>query len=65
LLLFPLEEEIALHMKNFESPLPISDLCQFWLRLAQWFWRRSEKCKCLTNRKNEGKIDNRQSEKLT
>ena len=27
-------------MKKFESPSPKDASCQFWLKLAQWFWRR-------------------------
>ena len=27
-------------MINLESPLPKDALCQVWLKLAQWFWRR-------------------------
>jgi hypothetical protein len=38
------------HLYNSESPLPKDDLCQLWLKLAQWFWRRSRKCKSLTDR---------------
>ena len=41
---FPLEKSNPLHFKNLESPLPRNDLCQFWLKLAVWFWRRSRKC---------------------
>jgi hypothetical protein len=25
---------------SFESPSPKDDLCQVWLKLVQWFWRR-------------------------
>jgi hypothetical protein len=32
---------------KLESPLPKDDLCQVWLKLALWFWRRSRKCKSL------------------
>jgi hypothetical protein len=29
-------------------------LCQVWLKLAQWFWRRSRKCKSLqTHRRTD------------
>ena len=28
----------ALHLKKIESSLPKDDLCQVWLKLAQWFW---------------------------
>ena len=27
-------------LKNLESPSPKEALCQDWLKLAQWFWRR-------------------------
>ena len=36
----PLEEELALYLNKLESPSPKDDLCQVWLKLAQWFWRR-------------------------
>jgi hypothetical protein len=29
-----------LGLNKLESPLPKNDLCQVWLKLAQWFWRR-------------------------
>jgi hypothetical protein len=32
---------------SFETPSPKNDLCQVWLKLAQWFWRRRRKCKNL------------------
>ena len=28
------------HLKKVESPSPKDALCQDWLTLAQWFWRR-------------------------
>jgi hypothetical protein len=31
---------IPLHLNKLESPPPKDDLCQVWLKLAQWFWRR-------------------------
>ena len=37
---FPLEKGGALHLNKHESPSPKDALCQVWLRLAQWFWRR-------------------------
>jgi hypothetical protein len=43
----PLERAVALHMNNFKSPIPKNDLCQLWLQLVQWFWKRSRKCKSL------------------
>ena len=36
----PLGKGVILHLKKFESPLNNDALCQVWLRLAQWFWRR-------------------------
>jgi hypothetical protein len=38
---------VALPLNNFESLVPKDDLCKVWLKLAQWFWRRSRKCKRL------------------
>ena len=35
-----LEKGGALHLNKLESPLPKDALCQVWLKLAQWFWRR-------------------------
>ena len=43
----PLEKGNPLHFNNLEYPPPKDDLCQVYLRLAQWFWRRSQKCKSL------------------
>jgi hypothetical protein len=43
----PLEKGNPLHLNNLESPFTKNDLCQVWLKLAQWFWRRSRKCKSL------------------
>ena len=31
---------MVLHLKKHESPSPKDALCQVWLKLAQWFWRR-------------------------
>ena len=36
----PLEKGRAFYLKKLESPLPKGALCQVWLKLAQWFWRR-------------------------
>jgi hypothetical protein len=43
----PLERGNPLHLKKLESPLLKDDLCQIWLKLVQWFWRRSRKWKSL------------------
>jgi hypothetical protein len=39
----PLEKGNPLQLNNLESPPPKDDLCKVWLRLTQWFWRRSRK----------------------
>ena len=36
----PLEKIGALHLNKIESPLPKDALCQVWLKLANWFWKR-------------------------
>ena len=33
--------KMVLHLKKVESPSPKDALCQVWLKLAQWFWRRN------------------------
>jgi hypothetical protein len=42
----PLEKGVPLHLKKLESPSPKDELCQVWLKLAQWFCR-SQNCKSL------------------
>ena len=37
---FPLEKGGALHLRNLINTSPKDDLCQVWLKFAQWFWRR-------------------------
>ena len=44
----PLEMGGALHLNKLESPPPKDDLCQVWLKLAQWFWKRRWKCEKFT-----------------
>ena len=36
----PLEKGWTLHLNKLESSSPKDTLCQIWLKLAQWFWRR-------------------------
>ena len=36
----PLEKGVALHLNKCDSPPPKNALCQFWLKLSQWFLRR-------------------------
>ena len=31
---------MVLHLSKLESPLPRDALCQVWLKLTQWFWRK-------------------------
>jgi hypothetical protein len=63
----PLGKEVVLHLYNSESSLPKDELCQLWLKLAQRFWRRSWKCKSLTDRRQKDRqtTDKRRSEKFT
>jgi hypothetical protein len=67
----PLEKGYPLPLNKLESPSSKDDLCQVWLKLVQWFWRRSRKCKSLqtdgqTNRRTDRHTpDNGRSEKLT
>ena len=35
-----MEKDRTLHWNKHQSPLPKDALCQVWLKLAQWFWRR-------------------------
>ena len=50
----PLEKGGALHMNKIESPSSKDALCQVWLKLAQWFWRRRSKCEKLTDGQKKG-----------
>ena len=36
----PLEKGMALHLDTLESPSIKDALCQVWMKLAQWFWRK-------------------------
>mgnify|MGYP003692070963 CR=1 FL=1 len=36
----PWERAAALYLNKLESPSPENALCQVWLKLAKWFWRR-------------------------
>jgi hypothetical protein len=42
-----LEKGYPLPMNKLESHWSKDDLCQVWLKVVQWFWRRSRKCKSL------------------
>ena len=35
-----LEKGVALHLNKILFPLSKDALCQVWMKLAQWFWRR-------------------------
>ena len=45
---FVIEKALALHLNKLEFPLLKNDLCQVWLKLAWWFWRRRWKCEKFT-----------------
>jgi hypothetical protein len=54
----PLEKGYPLHLKKLEPPSPKDDLCQVWLKLALWFWRRNKKCNSLqTDGRTDAKTD--------
>ena len=36
----PLENSEGLHLNKLESPSSKDALCQVWMKLTQWFWRR-------------------------
>ena len=36
----PLKKGGTLHLNKFESTSPKDVLCQVWLKMSQWFWRR-------------------------
>jgi hypothetical protein len=58
----PFERGYPLPLNKLESPWPKDDLCQVWLKLVQWFWRRSWKCKSLqTDRWMDGRTDGRRT----
>ena len=40
--------------KKIESPSLKDALCQVWLKLDHWFWRRREKCEKFTNEPRDG-----------
>ena len=44
--------------EKLQSPLLKDALCQVWLKLAQWFWRRRCKCEKFTGRQMDEKITN-------
>ena len=39
-IILPLEKGGALHLNKLESSQPKDALCQVWMKLIQWFWRR-------------------------
>ena len=40
LVIFPFGKGQVLHLNKCEFPSSMDDLCQVWLKLDQWFWRR-------------------------
>ena len=54
----PLEKAMVLYLNKLEFPPPKDALCQVWLKLAQWFWRRWKSGKFTgrwTDRQTDGK----------
>ena len=52
----PLEKGRALRLNKLESPSPKNALCQFWLKLVQWFWRKRWKCEKFTTTSHNRQI---------
>ena len=50
-----MEKGGALYLNKFESLSLSNTLCQVWLKLAQWFWRRRWKCEVY--RQTDGQTD--------
>ena len=42
----------AIHMNKLDFPLCKDVLCQLWLKLAQWFWRRRQ-CEMFTTKQRQ------------
>ena len=63
-IIYPLKKSVALYLKKMESPSIKDVLCQVWLKLAQWFWRRRWKYEKFTTR-TITTTDKFWSEKLT
>ena len=42
-LLYTLEKGGHLHLNKIDSPLPKDALCQLWLKLIIWFWKKTFK----------------------
>ena len=56
----PFGKGVALYLNKLEFPSPKDTLCQVWLKLAQWFWRRRWKCEKFTDRRTDRQTDGRQ-----
>ena len=62
---YVLKDKHSTSVNKIDSPLPKVALCQVWLNLAQWFWRRRWKCESLqtdwqTDGQRDGQTDHRQ-----
>lgn len=68
---FPFKDDVTLHFKkkHLESPSPKYALCQIVLKLGQWLWKRSRKCKKFkdgeTDRETDRRIDASRTKKLS
>ena len=61
----PFGKGVALHLNKLEFSWPRDTLCQVWLKLAQWFWRRRWKCEKFTDRQTDGRTNGRTDRRLT
>ena len=57
-----LEKDVAFHLNNFESPLPMDALCQVWLNWSSASGKEVEKVKSLqTSRRTNRQTDRRRT----
>ena len=53
------EREVPLSLSKLEFSLSKNVLCQVWLKLATWFWRRRWKCEKLSTTTTTTTTDNK------
>ena len=54
-----MEKGGALHLNKLESPSHKNALCQVWLKLAEWFWRKKNFliCQCISQFRNNRRLE--------
>ena len=59
----PPEKGVAVHWNKFLLSSPKDALCQVWLKVVKWFWRRRWKCGKFTTTKDNVYISIRKGKK--